>query len=252
MSSPAPTPRTADRPGRRLTWPALVGLLALFALLPSFVNVFILHARSDFRFPDQASVTRTVVTASIGLLVVVLAVTWLRWWPDVLREERRTRAWVWVIPLSVLVVSLAFADYPRAAKAGALLSLTLILGTLLIASGEELLFRGIVLVFLRGRHSEVTAAIGSSVLFGLVHFPAGPVQMAFSMAFGYLLYLTRRASGGIALPILVHAAWDLSVFTSATTDHPADGSNASLALALLTLVLLVVVIIGRRRIDRIA
>ena len=245
MSSP-PVP---DNPGtRRLTWPRLVGLLVVFALLPSFIDVFVLNARAEFTFPDQKSVTDHLIGAGIGMAVAVLAVTWLRWWPAVVHERHRTRSWVWIVPGSFLLVSIGLLDYSRAAQAGALLAATLLATVSCIAIGEELLFRGIALTFLRSRYRETVAAVVSSLLFGLIHFPAGPVQVVFSMVFGYLLYLTRRVSGGILLPIVVHAAWDFSVFTSFTTANPGK-SNASVALALLSVVLLVVTLVAHKRID---
>jgi membrane protease YdiL (CAAX protease family) len=234
---------------RRLGWPGLVGLLVTFALLPAFVSVLFLHARSDARFPDQASVNDRALTAGIGALVVVLAVTWLRWWPVVLHERLRARRWVWVVPISVLVVSIPLIDYDRAGRAGGWVIGGLLAATLLIAAGEELMFRGVVLVFLRLRYAELVAAVGSSVLFGLAHFLAGPVQVVFSIAFGYLLYLVRRVSGGLVLPIVVHAAWDFSVFSSATTADPASGSDASVALAILTVVLVLLVVVAHRWIN---
>lgn len=242
-------PDAAPDRRRRLGWPMLVGLLVVFALLPSFVAVFAFGARSNFSFPDQETVTHEALTVAIGLLVVVAFVSWLRWWPEVLHEQLRTGRWVWLVPASILAVSIALADYGRMREAGAAIIGTLLLAVLFIAAGEELLFRGVVLLFLRGRQREAIAAMLSSLMFGLIHFPAGPVQVVSSMVFGYLLYLTRRVSGGLVLPIAVHAAWDFSVFTSATTATPSSGSNASVALALLSVVLLVVVAVAHRRID---
>ena len=99
---------------RRLTWPRLVGLLVVFALLPSFISVFVLNARAEFTFPDQKSVTDHLIAAGISMLVAVLAVTWLRWWPAVVHEQNRTRLWVWIVPGTFLVVSIALLDYSRA------------------------------------------------------------------------------------------------------------------------------------------
>lgn len=239
---------TNPRTPRRMTWPRLSGLLVVFALLPSFIDVFVLSSRPDFTFPDQKSVTDRLITASIGVAITLLVVTWLRWWPVVIHERLRARRWVWIVPGSIFVVSVGLLDYSRAVEAGALLVATLLAATLCIAIGEELLFRGIVLIFLRSRYREGVSAAVSSLLFGLIHFPAGPVQVLFSMAFGYLLYLTRRVSGGLLVPIVVHAAWDFSVFTSFTTANPGT-SNASVALAILTLILLISVLIARKRID---
>ena len=83
-------------------------------------------------------------------------------------------------------------------------------------------------------------------MFGAIHFLAGPIQMLSSAIFGYLLYCIRRVSGGIWLPILVHSAWDFSVFSGFTTADPAVDPDTSLILFLLSVVLLVVLLVGHR------
>lgn len=53
-----------------------------------------------------------------------------------------------------MLVAVALTDYGRLSTAGVLFSLTLAGATLCIAAGEELIFRGIVLRFLRLRYRE--------------------------------------------------------------------------------------------------
>lgn len=230
-----------------MSWAALIALLLAFAFVPAIIDVVVLDAPTAGEYPDQASVNVLVIGKLVALVIVVLPITLLRWWPVVLREQLRVRAWVWIVPIAFIVVSLALTDYTRLATAGLTLSLTLLLGTLLLAIGEELMFRGVVLRFMRDRYREVVAAVAASAVFGLSHIVAGPVNVVVSAMFGYLLYYTRRVSGGILVPIVVHALYDFSVWSSATTDAPADDANASPALALLTIALLIVMIVGRRR-----
>jgi len=245
-----PDPSLADGDGTRsvrrraLTWPRLIGLLVVVALLPSFIDVFVLDGRSDSLFPDQEAVNDRAISSAVTMLIVVAAVSMLRWWPDVLHEQLRARAWVWAVPVLFLGTSLALTDYTRIATAGVSITLVLLVAVLCIAIGEELLFRGVTLVFLRGRSREWVAAAVSCVIFGLMHFPAGPVQVVASALFGWLLYLCRRVSGGIVVPIAVHAAWDFSVFTSFLTASPETSSNASIALSLLTIVFVAITTIG--------
>lgn len=244
-AAPAPAPTTAAT-RRDLSWLGLVALLVAFTMVPAFIDVLVLRGEGEYVFPDQASVTDLAVVKGIGVLIVVLAISTLRWWPVVLHEQLRTRRWVWIVPVALVAASLATVDYGRIATAGMALGLTLLLGTLFIGVSEELLFRGVMLTFLRDRYREWIAAVATSLLFGAIHFLAGPVQMLASAIFGYLLYYVRRVSGGIVMPILVHTAWDLAVFSAYTTADPAVADDTSLILFMLSVVLLVVLLVGHR------
>lgn len=240
---------TSSQP-RSLSWVGLIVLLVVFALLPAFVDVLVLGGSGEFTFPDQASATNLVLTKTVALAVAVAAVTYLRWWTVVLHEQLRTRPWLWVMPAVIITASLALADWGRVGEAGVLLASTVLLGALLIAVGEELVFRGVVLTFLRQRYREAVAAGVTAVLFGLIHVTAGPLQVVVSTLFGLLLYYCRRVSGGLVVPILVHTAWDVSVFTAFLTDTPSTDSGAGLVLTLLTVALLLLVAVFHRRVDR--
>jgi uncharacterized protein len=228
-------------PARRVSWPALIGILAAFALIPAIVDVTVLKKPFDDAFPDQTSVNNLVVTETIGLVIAITAVTALRWWPTVLKESLRTRRWVWVVPIALLALSLAMIDYQRLAIAGIGLAITLLLATVLLAASEELVFRGMVLAFMRERYREVVAAIATAALFGAMHVAAGPLHVLSSSIFGYLLYYMRRVSGGLAIPILVHATWDYAIFSTHTTADPSTDSATGLTLFLTALALLLAV-----------
>lgn len=246
MMDTSRAPTVADDGPRSLSWVGLIALLAAFAMVPAFVDVLVLHGSGEYVFPDQAAVNNLALVKGIGVVIAVLAISALHWWPVVLHEELRTRRWVWIVPVTLLVASVATIDYGRLATAGLALGLTLLVGTVFIGASEELLFRGVVLTFLRDRSREWIAATVTAVLFGAIHFLAGPVQMVASAVFGYLLYYVRRVSGGIVMPILVHAAWDFSVFTGFTTSEPAVDPDTSLILFLLSVVLLIVLLVGHR------
>jgi hypothetical protein len=235
---------------RRLRWPGLVGLLTVLALVPAFVSVIGFGSDGGPRLlPDPASLRPLLTSQAIAVAIIVGTITWLRWWPAVVHETNRTRRWIWLVPVSLLSVALVLADWGRVRQAGPALTVAVLVGAMLIAVSEELAYRGVLLTFLRDRTTEARAAWLSSLVFGGAHLVVGPAQAVLSAAFGYLLYLTRRVSGGIVLPMVVHAAWDAAVFTSFTTQDPAVGSDAAVALSLITLVLIVVVIAARHRID---
>lgn len=87
----------------------------------------------------------TLPLSAVALVVVVGAITALRWWRPVLRERRRASRWLWLVSLAIAATALAVADYSRLAEAGQAMSAGLALGTLLVASSEELMFRGVTL-----------------------------------------------------------------------------------------------------------
>lgn len=230
-----------------MRWAVLIPVLLPAVFIPAIVDVAVLKSEVTGEFPDQMSVNVLAIGRAVGLAFVLVVISALRWWPVVLREQLRVRAWVWTIPAALLVTALALTDYTRLASAGLALSLPLLLGTLLVGAGEELMFRGVVLTFLRERYREVTVAVATSLVFGLRHITAGLLNALASTVFGYLMYYTRRVSGGIWVPIVVHALYDFSVFSGFATASPNQSGNASPALFLLSLALVVVVIVGHRR-----
>ena len=247
MSNPEHDLVDAPATHRPMSWVALIGVLLAFMLLPAIVDVVVLKHSSTGDYPDQDSVNVLLIGQSIALAIVVLAISLARWWPVVLHERLRVRPWVWIVAAIPVVTALALTDYGRLATAGLTLSMTLLLGTLLIGVSEELLYRGVVLTFLRDRYREVIAAVGTTLIFGLSHITAGPLGVLASGVFGYLLYYMRRVSGGILVPIVVHTVYDFSIFSALTTAEPAESGNASFALFLLALVLLLVMIVFHRR-----
>jgi membrane protease YdiL (CAAX protease family) len=243
--SPVPGARAPRR--RPLEWLALLGLLAAFLFGPAIVDVAVLRAESGAVFPDQASVNVLIIGQATALLVALAGVQLFGWWRPVLQETRRVRPWVWVVPIALLIVHVAFTDYGRLAEAGIALSASLLLGTTLVAAGEELLYRGVVLTFMRERYRETMAAVVTALVFGLCHAPGGPLNMVSAAVHGYLLYYARRVSGGLVVPIVLHSLYDFSVYSSATTAHPDPAGNASPANVLVALVLLVVMVVLHRR-----
>ncbi|MDN4482502.1 CPBP family intramembrane glutamic endopeptidase [Demequina lignilytica] len=230
----------ADATPRRMTWPALIGWLVAFLLVPSFVSVIGFASQSERLFPDAQAGLKVAAVHGVGVAIVALAVTLKGWWPAVLRETRRVRAWVWIPTLSLVAVAIPMADWSRVRGAGLGVFAAVALGVLMIAVGEELMFRGVMVVFLRARMGELGVALVSSLLFGLAHVLAGPVQVVFSALLGFVLYFARRVSGGLVVPVLIHLAWDLAVFTSFMTAEPSHGSDASVALALTNVIVVIV------------
>jgi membrane protease YdiL (CAAX protease family) len=166
----------------------------------------------------KAVVIPLVVAA--GALIIVT--TLLGWWKSTLRDPHRARGWIMAVPIVMLTATIAGINYGGLGDIDSKLLLWIAVGTLLVGFAEELMYRGLVLVSFRGAMPESHAWFWSSVAFGLLHganfflgqdlFPTIQ-QVGFAFVLGSGLYIARRASGVIFLPMLMHALWDFSSFT---------------------------------------
>lgn len=75
---------------------------------------------------------------------------------------------------------------------------------------EELLFRGFLYTSLRARWSAATTLIVTSILFSLSHFEETGLYALLVLPMAFLLGCLRERSGGIALPIAMHALTNLA------------------------------------------
>ena len=253
MSASRPTPGA-----RRLSWPGLVVAIVGFVLGSQLVGLMIVPVEPSE--PSYASVrgavASEVVPDLIGIAFVIGLTVWLGWTQQVVHERLRIRAWTAVVPAAMLAGSFAFVDRSQLAQVEPALVGALVAGSLTTGLGEELMFRGVALTAMRARYAEPRAALVTAFVFGGSHLvnmivagAAAIFQAVVASALGYMLYLCRRLSGGLLLPVLVHAAWDFSTYSASTgTDTPQPGDGA-FSLFLVTLGLVIVVVVGRRRID---
>lgn len=82
-------------------------------------------------------------------------------------------------------------------------------GMLLMAALEELTFRGVIFNLLRREHSLKGALLWSSTLFTLVHL--NPHNFPISFGVGLILGLLYVKSGGLAVPVSAHLAYNLAI-----------------------------------------
>lgn len=152
----------------------------------------------------------------IGLvLIVTLPILFLLGWlRPVFFEQKRVRgilptvlAFGPVLYLGYLAVTARWSEIPVGTV------LTAILLAAIAGIGEELTFRGVAVVTLRAKLSEVWVAVVPSVVFGLVHLlnlggdlPTSEVlyQVFYAILFGFAAYALRRVTGGLFIPILIH------------------------------------------------
>ncbi|MGU3410324.1 CPBP family intramembrane glutamic endopeptidase [Microbacterium sp. M1A1_1b] len=223
---------------RRRRWPVSPSLLIGVAPVVVFAAVSAWRARPSDDYPSLGltvdSVLRAlVVPEGIAAMALAVVVTGLGWWRIATVDPTRGRPrWTWVAPALIAVVCLArlpLVDWTALPwHYFALLGI----GVLFVGVFEELLTRGVLLVGLRRRLPEFGVWIASCVLFGLLHLlnalagaGIGPtlIQVVFAASFGSTLYLARRLTGNLLLPVLLHAFWDFgSIAVSATSRQGFD------------------------------
>jgi membrane protease YdiL (CAAX protease family) len=160
---------------------------------------------------------------SLIVATILLAVTTslLGWWRPALFEDARSRhRWPIFVPILLAltaVLTLAITDW--ASYDGAFFAASLVL--LLVGFTEEMTSRGLMIVALRSRLSEVWVWFISSAAFGLMHFMnfflgqdllPTLVQVGSAFAIGTVFYITRRTTGTLIWAMVLHAVWDFSVF----------------------------------------
>jgi membrane protease YdiL (CAAX protease family) len=242
---------------RRLPIWALLGLSVMFVLVPQTVSLFTFGAdRISGGYESVGSAIASEMVPDFGgAVIAAIAIGMLGWWALVWREPLRTNRWVWIVPITLLGFSVVVTDYANLAQVGPALVATLAVSTLATGLSEELMFRGIALQAFRDRVSEGWAAALSSGLFGALHLinalvtgSGAIVQALLASVLGYFLYLTRRVSGGILLPIVVHWVFDFSAFsTDIGLQEPPTSDTAFYGL-LVVLALSLVLLAMRRRI----
>lgn len=231
-----------------LTLPVAAGVYAAYLVLV-LGAWWVLDIPYD-RVGEATYMLRGVVLP-LGLAALLLALLQARagWWPATVREAQPLRrplmlGLLLAANLGFILPGLLMLPWSRLDPGHVAL---LVAGTALVGYCEETVTRGVLLTALRGSgHGERWAWLGSCALFGLMHLPNAlfgtgalalvQVLLAFSMGSG--LYLLRRFSGALWLPMAVHAAWDLTALAGGQAGsalHPVQlpGMAASYALSLL-------------------
>jgi membrane protease YdiL (CAAX protease family) len=184
-----------------------------------------------------------VISLVVGAVVLALVTSLLGWWRPALRERRTTRArWTIIAPALLLVAmigNLAQTDWSAVGTDFVLAALAL---GVFVGFNEELTSRGLLLVGLRGSTREIWVALVSSLLFGMMHgvniflgqsLGATIPQVGQAFLMGLIFYILRRVTGSLLWAMVLHGAWDFSVFALEVT----GGSNPLTILMLLAGVL---------------
>jgi membrane protease YdiL (CAAX protease family) len=202
----------------------------------------------DFRTSRQV-VLALLVPIGLSLVFVYAVVAALGWWLPVFVDDRPVQRWVWVVPIVFGLAVVVGIDYADLADKGFGFVVLLLLGALCVGFAEEGMFRGIgVTAFREHGLREARVALWSSVVFGAVHLTNAlstggtAVAQAVAVSFaGYFFYLTRRVSGGLIVPAVLHGLFDFSILSGTVVDDQtyAGGIAAILAYPVVAIVLLV-------------
>lgn len=199
-ADPDPRVRVAPTFGRGLAVAVLYAAVFLVAGLLSGVDY---DAITDSR---SNVVGFVIIPVGLGILVTLAVSARWGWWRALFHEEHRLTGhrWVWAVPALMVVTIAAQLIAAPWHEFDTGLVLLIFAGTMLVGFGEEIVFRGYLLVGARARWSERGAWFVTSLLFGLFHglniltgqdVPTTVRQVVFAFVMGGALYLARRLAG---------------------------------------------------------
>ncbi|WP_435747941.1 lysostaphin resistance A-like protein [Microbacterium sp. PMB16] len=188
--------------------PAVVIVLAL--------SVFIGPTVAMSSVPKGNYLLYGLVVLGVLLAVTLPVLALFGWLRAVFFEEKRVGG---LLPTLLAFGPVLYIVYCIVTTRWSEVTLDIAVTTLVLAAiagvGEELAFRGVAVVTLRARLSEVWVAVIPAVVFGLIHLigltgemPAINVfyQVGYAILFGFTAYAIRRVTGGLLIPILIHTA----------------------------------------------
>lgn len=204
-------------------------LLVGIAPVVVFATIEVLRARPSDDYEQVGLTVPSVLHAllvpeAIAAVALALVVTGIGWWRIATTDVRRGGpGWAAVAPALILLVEIA--RLVTVAWDGRPVAYFVLLGlaTLLVGFFEETMARGVLLVGLRRRLPELWVWMVSSAVFGCLHLLnalAGQAlgttieQVVFAAAFGSVLYVARRLTRTLVVPMLLHAVWDFGVISS--------------------------------------
>jgi membrane protease YdiL (CAAX protease family) len=202
----------------------LLGVVAVAAYL---VVIVAIQGTSGIPYTELSSSAANlwrdgVLSIAVASAVVAGLATWWGWWrPALVEEPTTTRRWTIIAPalmVAFVVSNLVLTDW--SAVGADYVVAGLVIGVL-VGFGEEFTTRGMLLVGLRGRLREVFVWLITCVVFGLLHgvnillgaAAGGTIfQIVTAAMSGSAFYITRRVTGSLVWAMVLHGAWDFSLF----------------------------------------
>jgi membrane protease YdiL (CAAX protease family) len=257
-------PPAADRVGMELSVPAVLAILVIGWLL--LLVVFAAAGPGLGLGLTPPTPTDSPVRLVVGQLLVPSAVTvvmslgivFLLGWHRVVGLGIGTASRWGIVPLAALVVATVVTlRLPEVAEEGPRFIGSFLLGLLLAALAEEILFRGFLLHGLTRQIGGRRAVLVGSLLFAAAHIPAlavqrqlNPLTLVGLFGFGVLMCRVRSATGSIWWPTGIHTLSNFVIIAVLESGRPLE-DDPVVVLGLLQFVLIVMgVVIGVRLLAR--
>ena len=171
---------------------------------------------------DSTSNVLKALVLPVAVISLSLAafIKYAGWWDGIFTIKKMKDKWLWLLPLSIVGTEASqLIRHDWGATDMAFVAAVLV-GTLFVGFGEELLARGLLVkAYRKSLKTERSVALLSSLVFGLLHFvnllggqdtKTTLLQVISAGIFGYAMYITMRVSGSLILPMVLHAFWDFS------------------------------------------
>ena len=209
------------------------GYMAMFGALVKMSGV----GYDDITASAENARSAIVIPLAIIAVVLIALTTFFGWWKPVLRDQRRARGWVIVVPIVMAFTVFAGVNYSGLSEMDSSLLLWIGIGAALVGLCEELMYRGLIIVSFRSTMKESHVWLWSSVAFALLHsinvlLGQGAIptvqQVVVTFVIGSGLYIARRTTGLIVVPMVLHLVWDYSSFTAG--DYVLSGLLSYVAL----------------------
>jgi membrane protease YdiL (CAAX protease family) len=234
-----------------------IGFLLYFGYLAIFFATWAINGVDYLRIGENIETTKLwyAFPTAFGCAFLVVAISVLGWWRLVLFDKSRSGPlWVWILPIVIAGIILNNFLGLQSGKLSSELLLWSTLGAVGVGFGEEMITRGSMIVGLRSRFPEVRVWLISTLLFSALHVPNiffglpssdMPWQVLFTFIFGSGMYVIRRISGTLILPMVLHGLWDSSLFLSVSTG--VEPSIVQYAVYPLAIVCALVVLLKTRK-----
>lgn len=163
-----------------------------------------------------------IIPVALASTFTLAIVSYLGAWKEIFTNSLPVRRWLMAIPAILLITIIVITNYPGLTDKGLEFTLLLLVGTLMVGFGEELMFRGLgVIAFRNSGYSEFQVGLWTTIIFAVAHatniFTAGPsalIQVLATAGTGLIFYFILRSTGALFVAMLAHGLWDFSVLSS--------------------------------------
>ncbi len=212
------------------------------------------HEASNGLTSIENIIRSIIIPVGLAIAFTLAIVSYLGVWKEVFTNPLPVRRWLIAIPIILFVTTVVITNYPGLSDKGIEFTLLLLIGTLMVGFGEELMFRGLGIVAYRNSgYSEFKVGLWTTIIFAVAHatniFTAGPsalIQVLATAGTGLIFYFILRRTGALFVAMAAHGLWDFSVLSSQINpEKPWPLVNAS---AVILIAMLIGLFILRKRI----